>query len=178
MLFVHAACSCCMSILHVDSDAKAACPSSVPCLHVHFHVHPACLSCRFILRIHSHCQCLMSILHVSAPCPCFHDAYPCCMSLLYACPSRMSMMLYAGASCPRLHVACQFCRNMLREHEHGHADKLFQQKSSLKIYSLSGPIEKNFVICYLFVILRHYLIFSLVEIFSSGISQNLGEISN
>jgi hypothetical protein len=42
----------------------------------------------------------------------------------------MSMMLYAAASCPRLHVACPFCRNMLQEHEHGHANKLFQQKCS------------------------------------------------
>jgi hypothetical protein len=60
ILFSHAACKSCMSILHVLLHANASCPCSM-----------------------SMSPCCLSILHLSFSCPCLSAACPCCKNMLH-----------------------------------------------------------------------------------------------
>ncbi len=120
MLLVHAACLCCISLLHV---------------HAFYAVIAAFLCCMFMQHVHVACQHCMSTLHVHATCPCCTSLLdvPSCISVLHVklhvnVVSPHYAMLHVYAICPRrlpmpmlyqyVLAACPCCMSVLHAFIH------------------------------------------------------------
>jgi hypothetical protein len=141
-LCLHAACQCCMSMLHSHAD----CPCCMSMQSVHaacqycmsmLHSHAACPCCMSMQSVHAAYQCYMSMLHSHAACPCCmaYAVRPCCFSWLLvhhtrtcpfchpvlhinaAHPICIPAVFHAACPCviPMLYI-CPCCMNMLHVH--------------------------------------------------------------
>jgi hypothetical protein len=125
MLYVPAACPCCLSLLHYCSVSPcwwhardygavpvlAPCPST--CFMSTLHLHAACTHCMSLSHVHAASPCFMSILHVHAAFTILrvHASCPCHISTLHV-PAVCATSSFC-MSILHVHTACPCCTSLL-----------------------------------------------------------------